>query len=135
LTTRFGEAAHAANVNARFATVNVPDRDMTHCQAPICAIKEMLAVQTIHVFRCGTSGLYALTIGRSGKTLLPAVCCAAGWRFEKSIRLSERKLSAQGELAIATLAAIAKQGYYLTHAAIGGLPLAMVSESKGNPRW
>ena len=83
-------------------------------------------LQTIHVFRCGSSGLYALTGDRSGAILPSAACCPADWRFERSIVLPQKQIL-KSELVTATLSAIAKQGYYLSHAAIGGLPLELAN--------
>jgi hypothetical protein len=84
--------------------------------------------QTIYVFRCGTSGLYALTADRSGKILPSAACCPAGWRLERSIALGPEEATRNRDLVRATLAAIANQGFYLSHAAIGALPLDMASK-------
>jgi hypothetical protein len=79
--------------------------------------------QAIHIFRCGASGLYALTADRSGNVLPTAGCCPAGWRFERTVWLPQPQLLRKSELVRATLSAITRQGYYLSHAAIGGLPL------------
>jgi hypothetical protein len=79
--------------------------------------------QKIYVFRCGTTALYALTADRTGLNL-PTQACQAGWRFEQSIKLRLDNSSLEQELTKATLAAIAKHGFYLTHAAIHGLPVA-----------
>jgi hypothetical protein len=87
------------------------------------AVVNLSDLQTIHVFRCGTSGLYALTGDRSGTILPTGGCCPAGWQFERSIVLPPQNQFPKYELVRATLSAIAKQGYYLSHAAIGGLPL------------
>lgn len=88
----------------------------------------MSAHQAIHVFRCGASGLYALTQDRSGSVLPAAGCCPAGWQFERTIDLASASALRKTDLVRATLSAIAKQGYYLSHAAIGGLPLALLNE-------
>jgi len=91
----------------------------------------------LYVFRCGATGLYALT-ANSEAAKLPPAACPAGWRFEKSITLQLDDGSPQRELSEATLAAIAKHGFYLTHAAIHGLPPATanncVSSKYGNER-
>jgi hypothetical protein len=83
--------------------------------------------KTVYVFRCGTSGLYALTTDRSGEYLPVHGCCPAGWGFERSIAIAAE--SSTNELVRATLSAIAKQGYYLSHAAISGLPLTNTTHS------
>jgi hypothetical protein len=77
----------------------------------------------IYVFRYGETALYALTADSMGRNL-PSQACPAGWRFEQSITLRLDNSSPKHELTKATLAAIAKHGFYLTHAAIHGLPVA-----------
>jgi hypothetical protein len=79
--------------------------------------------QTIYVFRCGKSALYALTTDSTGQ-ILPSLSPPAAWQFERSITLRLDKSSAKHELIKATLDAIAKHGFYLTHAAIHALPVA-----------
>ena len=80
--------------------------------------------QKIYVFRCGTTALYGLTADSTGRNL-PTHACQAGWRFEQSVTLRLDKCSPKSELNKTTLAAIAKHGFYLTHAAIHVLPAAM----------
>ncbi len=87
-----------------------------------------MSLQTIHLFRCGTSGLYALTNDRSGTVLPAAGCCPAGWHFERSIALPPQEALPKSELLRATLSAIARHGYYLSDAAITGLPLAIAAD-------
>lgn len=70
----------------------------------------------IYAFRCGTSALYALTADSTGQNL-PTQPCQVGWRFDRCITLNLGDSSQKHELANATLAAIAKHGFYLTHAA------------------
>lgn len=48
----------------------------------------------------------------------------AGWQFEQSITLRLDKSTPKHELIKATLAAIGKHGFYLTHAALQTLPVA-----------
>ena len=76
----------------------------------------------IYVFRCGATALYALTADSTGLTL-PSNACRAGWQFEQSITVRLDKSSPKHELIRATLDAIAKHGFYLTHAAIQALPV------------
>lgn len=84
--------------------------------APLSNSKE------IYVFRYGTTELRALTADSTGLTL-PSQTFPAGWRFERSVMLRLSKKTPKHELAKATLAAIAKHGFYLTHAAIQGFPI------------
>jgi len=76
----------------------------------------------IYIFRCRATALYALTADSTGLTL-PSNACRAGWQFEQSITLRLDKGSRKHELIRATLDAIAKHGFYLTHAAIQALPV------------
>jgi hypothetical protein len=85
--------------------------------------RRLLNSKKIYVFRCGATALYALTADSTGRSL-PTQACQAGWRFEQSIMLRLDKNSPNYELNIVTLAAIAKHGFYLTHAAIHAVPVA-----------
>jgi hypothetical protein len=85
--------------------------------------QELSRSRTIHVFRCGTSALFALTADRTGRILPLQVCGPAGWHFERSLLLQLGKEERRHELTKATLAAIAKHGFYLTHAAIHTMPI------------
>jgi hypothetical protein len=80
--------------------------------------------KVIHVFRCGTRALYALTADRSGDSLPAQVCGPAGWRFERTVAVELDARSAAYDLAKATFAAIEKHGFYLTHAALETLPIS-----------
>jgi hypothetical protein len=71
----------------------------------------------IYVFRYGTTALYALTSDGAGRNL-PPQADPAGWRLEESVTLRRDKNSPKYELINATLAAIKKHGFILTHAAI-----------------
>jgi hypothetical protein len=87
----------------------------------------MSTSQKIYVFRCGASALYALTADIAGPNL-PLPACPAGWRFKQSVTLRLDKSSPNHELIEATRAAIAKHGFYLTHAAVHGLPVLAEQE-------
>ena len=77
----------------------------------------------IYVFRCGTTALYALTSDRTGRNL-PTLGCQTDWQFERSMTLTLGGL--KDELTKATMAAITKLGFYLTHSAIHGLPISSI---------
>ena len=76
----------------------------------------------IYIFRCGATALYALTTDKTGRNL-PSKACSAGWQFEAPVTLRCDESSPKYELTKATLAAIAKHGFCLTHAAIHPLPI------------
>jgi len=91
-------------------------------------------LQKIHVFRCGATGLYALTADSAGRNL-PTQACKEKWQFEQSIALRLDNSVLKHELTKATLAAIAKHGFYLTHAAIHALPFATVHNEAGHTEF
>jgi hypothetical protein len=76
---------------------------------------------SIYVFRCGESGLYALTADRTGQILPSQIYPKVRWRFERRLTLRRDKNSARQEIINATLDAIRKRGFYLTDAAIAFL--------------
>jgi len=78
--------------------------------------------KTIYIFRCGSTALFALTADRTGRNLPLQVCGPAGWHFERSETSQSDKDERRRESTRATLAAIAKHGFYLTHAAIHAMP-------------
>jgi hypothetical protein len=73
------------------------------------------------------TALYALTNDRFGRNL-PSQAGPAGWQLEESVTLRRDKRSPKYELIKATLAAIAKHGFILTHAAIQPLPVTIAHD-------
>jgi hypothetical protein len=84
---------------------------------------ETSQTKTIYIFRCGTTAIFALTADRMGRNLPLQVCGPAGWHFERSVTLQSDKDKRRRESTRATLAAIAKHGFHLTHAAIHAMPI------------
>jgi hypothetical protein len=76
------------------------------------------SAKTIYVFRCGGTGLYALTTDPTGHILPSRIYPRIRWRFEQRATLRVEKNSPKTEIVRATLDAIAKHGFYLTHGAI-----------------
>jgi hypothetical protein len=72
--------------------------------------------KTIYVFRCTGTGLYALTTDPTGHILPSRIYPRIRWRFER--RVTVEKNSPKQGIVRATLKAIAKHGFYLTHKAI-----------------
>ena len=85
----------------------------------------------IWVFRYGATALYALTADSTGRNL-PLYAFPAGWQFERSITLRLDRSSPKHDLIKATLAAIGKHGFYLTHAALQDLPLDLAAWFHGS---
>jgi hypothetical protein len=75
-------------------------------------------VQTIYLFRCGESGLYAFTADPKGHILPSRIYPRVRWRFERPVTLRLEKNSPRREIAKAALDAIARHGFHLAHAAI-----------------
>jgi hypothetical protein len=72
---------------------------------------------TVYVFRCGESGLYALTQDRTGKLLPSEIYPRVHWQLKRRITLGRGKYPIKTDLIKSTLKAIRMQGFYLTHAA------------------
>ena len=79
--------------------------------------RRLSSSKTIYVFRCGDSGLYGLTTDPTGHILPSRIYPRLHWRFERRVTVEMRN-SPKQEIVRATLDAIAKHGFYLTHAAI-----------------
>jgi hypothetical protein len=65
----------------------------------------------IYVFRCGESGLYALTADPTGEILPSQIYPQVSWHLERRVTLERDKSSAKQELINATLDAINKRGF------------------------
>jgi hypothetical protein len=76
---------------------------------------------SIYVFRCGVSGLYALTADPTGQILPSQIYPQVRWRFERRVMLRRDENAAKQEFIEATLDAIRRRGFYLTHAGAGSL--------------
>jgi hypothetical protein len=74
--------------------------------------------RTIYVFRCTGTGLYALTTDPTGHTLPSRIYPRIRWRFERRVTLRVETNSPKQEIVRATVDAIAKHGFCLTHKAI-----------------
>jgi hypothetical protein len=68
--------------------------------------------RAIYLFRCGETGLYALSHDRSGGSL-PSSVCANRWRFEREIDITAGNRARYKPI----LADIVRQGFHLIHAA------------------
>ena len=83
---------------------------------------------SIYVFRCGESGLYAFTADRTGRILPSRIYPQVRWRLERRVTLRRDKNSANQEIINATLDAIRRHGFYLTDGGAGALELSDVSD-------
>ena len=86
--------------------------------------------RTIYVFRCGESGLYALTADPKGHILPSRIYPRVRWRLERRVTLRLDTNSSNEKIARTTLDVIAKHGFQLTHAAIDVEPLAFTRTCK-----
>jgi hypothetical protein len=78
----------------------------------------LLPAKTIYVFRCGESGLYALTADPKGHILPSQIYPRMRWRFEQRVTLRLDRNSPAAKIVRATLDAIVKHGFHLAHAAV-----------------
>jgi hypothetical protein len=74
--------------------------------------------KTIYLFRGGESGLYAFTADPDGHMLPSGIYPQIRWRFERRVTLRPARNLPEGRIVRATLDAIAKHGFHLTHVAI-----------------
>jgi hypothetical protein len=79
---------------------------------------------SIYVFRCGESGLYALTADPTGQVLPSQIYPQVRWRFERRVMLRRNENATKQEFIKATLDAIRRRGFYLTHAGADRLELS-----------
>jgi hypothetical protein len=70
----------------------------------------------IYVFRCNDSALYAFTGDRTGQILPSHIYPRISWRLERCVTLHRHHNPANKKVITATLKAIRKRGFYLTHA-------------------
>jgi hypothetical protein len=86
----------------------------------------MSFAKTIYVFRCGDSGLYAFTADPKGHILPSRIYPRIRWQIERTVTLSLNRNSPKGRIVRATLDAISKHGFQLTHAAVNAELLAFM---------
>jgi hypothetical protein len=73
-------------------------------------------VNSIYVFRCNDGGLYAFTGDRTGQILPSHIYPRITWRLVRCLTLQQHQSQARKKMFTATLGAIEKRGFYLTHA-------------------
>jgi hypothetical protein len=71
---------------------------------------------SIYMFRCNDGGLYAFTGDRTGKILPSHIYQRITWRLVRCVPLQRLQSQANQKMFTATLDAIKKRGFYLTHA-------------------
>jgi hypothetical protein len=110
-----------AGATKPFATA-IDIRDMTKWKAERRAIlgpkRSNFATNTIYLFRCGDSGLYALTEDSSGSTLPSRIYPQIRWRFERLVTVRTDSNSLKQKIMQAILDSIAKEGFKLIHASV-----------------
>jgi hypothetical protein len=85
--------------------------------------RDLSRSKTIHVFRGDGTALFALTRDRTGQSLPSQIGRPIIWNFERSITLRSDKADQRRDSTRATLSAIEKYGFYLTHAALPSVPV------------
>jgi hypothetical protein len=71
---------------------------------------------SIYIFRCNDGGLYAFTGDRTGQILPSHIYPRIRWRLVRCVTLQRHQSRAKKKRFTATLDAIKKRGFYLTHA-------------------
>jgi hypothetical protein len=89
--------------------------------------------QTIYLFRCGESGLYAFTADPNGHILPSRIYPRARWRFERLVTMRPERSSLKRKMAKATLDAIVEHGFHLAHAAVSTELLAFTVQHHESP--
>jgi hypothetical protein len=74
--------------------------------------------KTIYLFRCGDSGLYAITADPSGRALPSRIYPQIRWRFERLVTVGTGIKSPNQKIMRAILDSIAKEGFKLIHASV-----------------
>jgi hypothetical protein len=79
-------------------------------------------IQTVHVFQCGSADLYGITKEQTGANL-PTDECTAGWRFMRTVELSEglppRGMDVAWQERLAALrAAVSTNGFFIGEASV-----------------
>jgi hypothetical protein len=82
-----------------------------------------------YIFRCGETGLYALTADRTGDILPSQIYPQVRWRFERPLAHRRDQNAAKLEFIKATLDAVRRRGFYLTHAGARSLELSDASDT------
>jgi hypothetical protein len=73
-------------------------------------------VNLIYVFRCNDSALYAFTGDCTGQILPSHIYPRIRWGLERCVTFQRHQNRANMKIITATLNAIVKRGFYLTHA-------------------
>ena len=89
--------------------------------------------ETIYIFRCDESGLYAFTTDREGRMLPSQIYPRLHWRFEQAITVSVNGTSARDKILKVALEGIAKRGFHLLPAALYGELLGFTAQSEETP--
>jgi hypothetical protein len=97
-------------------------KEMTHSlREPIenrHAASPSSVTKAIYLFRCGDSGLYALTADSSGSALPSRIYPQIRWRFERLVTVRTDSNSLKQKIVQAILDSIAKEGFKLIHASV-----------------
>jgi hypothetical protein len=91
------------------------------------------AENSIYIFRCGESSLYALTADRTGQILPSRIYPRVRWRLERCVTLQRDKNSAKQECVKAALDAVKRRGFCLTHAEAMSLRFFEASDTERAP--
>lgn len=122
-------AAMAAATSSRPMVTLGPVTETGLCKEMTHSLKEPIenrhvegvsfpVTKTIYLFRCGDSGLYALTADSSGSALPSRIYPQIRWRFERLVTVRTDSNSLKQKIAQAILDSIAEEGFKLIHASV-----------------
>lgn len=89
---------------------------------------------TVYVFRCDESGLFAFAADREGSMLPSQLYPQISWHFEHVLVPCFDGNSARDKILRATLDGVAKRGFHLVHAALYGELLGFMTHDDGTLR-
>jgi hypothetical protein len=84
----------------------------------LTGVRNLPLAETIYLFRCGETGLYAFTADPNGQTLPSGIYPQIKWRLARRVTQHPTTNSPGRKIARAILDAIAKHGFHLSHAAV-----------------
>jgi hypothetical protein len=84
---------------------------------------------TIYIFRCDESGLYAFTADRAGRALPAQIYPLISWRFEEAVTLRFDGHPNRDKILSAALDGVVTNGFYLIHTALYGELFGLSSAS------
>ena len=93
--------------------------------------KELIA-HSVYLFRCGESGVFAVTVDRTGQ-ILPRVYPRMRWSFQRQVALRSDDNAAKQGTFKAALDSIKRRGFCLTYAGARSVGLLLGPKPRARP--